>query len=90
LIATAKMAAHVGADANIDLWRGTEMKVGIETRDGVNLAYRNVNFSSKDLELVRRKVTKIPLNFPKFFEHDARGSALSKLRSNQAGETANV
>lgn len=60
------------------------MKVGIEAGDGVNLAHGNVDFSRECLDLIRRQVAEIALNFPKFLEHDARDSALSDLRSSLA------
>jgi len=60
------------------------MEVGIKAGYGVDLTDRDIDSFGERVDLLRRQVAEIPLYFSKFFEHDARDSALSDLRSNLA------
>jgi hypothetical protein len=75
LIPSAKMAAHVGADANVHLrWR-IEMKVGIKAGYGMDLTNRDTDVRSEGLELFGGQVAEIALYGPQFFKHDSGHSA---------------
>jgi hypothetical protein len=67
----AEVARHVGADFHLGSWCRSEVKVRIEARDRVNLAYWDVDARSKLLELIRRQVAKLLLDRPELVEQGA-------------------
>jgi hypothetical protein len=75
LVASAKMAGHVGAHTHVDFRGRAEVKMGIEAGYGVDLTDRNIDFCGERLEPVGWQIPEIFLYGPQLFKHDSGRSA---------------
>src|ERR1017187_10231468 len=64
-----QVARHIGTDAHIQFWWRSKSEVGIETDDGVNLAYGYFQALGHPVQLLGRKVPKLPLDGSELIEH---------------------
>jgi hypothetical protein len=92
LVASAKVAAHVGAHAHVYLRGRAEMEVRIEAGYGMNLTYRYIDAGGECLEPVGRQITEISLYGPQFFKHDSGHSAedLGEIKPYIRSKSANA
>jgi hypothetical protein len=70
--ATTQVAAHVGADFDFGAGRRSQMKMGIKTGYGVNLADGNIDLRGQLPQLIGRQIPKLLLNRPEMVEQGAR------------------
>src|SRR5437016_348912 len=79
-----EMAAHVGTDANLRFGRRYEMKMGIETRDAVDLIERRLGAMRKTLKFRFGQETVAKLDGPKVVEDHGAPSRAKCCRESSA------